>query len=97
VTPALPALVGGTLLGIATSTVFIILLLAGFSVLLGFPKLRRSGGRTLIVRNLDEAIGEPRPFLKADTPRGPIDQLESPELRESRRRVASPNTAIPNS
>jgi hypothetical protein len=88
VTPALPALVGGTLVGIAASTVFIILLLAGFSVLLGFPKLRRSGGRTLIVRNLDEAVGGVRPFLKSDTPRGPIDQLDTPELREARKRPA---------
>ncbi len=87
-TPALPALVGGTLVGIAASTVFIILLLAGFSVLLGFPKLRRSGGRTLIVRNLDEAVGAVRPFLKSDTPRGPIDQLDTPELREARKRPA---------
>lgn len=87
-TPALPALIGGTLFGIAASTVFIILLLAGFSVLLGFPKLRRSGGRTLIVRNLDEAIGASRPFLKSDTPRGPIDQLDTEELREARKRPA---------
>lgn len=87
-TPALPALVGGTLVGIAASTIFIILLLAGFSVLLGFPKLRRSGGRTLIVRNLDEAVGAVRPFLKSDTPRGPIDQLDTPELREARKRPA---------
>jgi len=86
VTPALPALVSGTLLGLAASTVFIIALLAGFSVLLGFPKLRRSGGRTLIVRSLDEAIGGSRPFLKSDTPRGPIDQLHTPELREARNR-----------
>lgn len=87
-TPALPALVGGTLVGIAASTIFIILLLAGFSVLLGFPKLRRSGGRTLIVRNLDEAVGAVRPFLKSATPRGPIDQLDTPELREARKRPA---------
>jgi hypothetical protein len=92
VTPALPApaaLIGGTLVGLAVSTLFIIVLLAGFSVLLGFPKLRRSGGRTLIVRNLDEAIGGFRPFLKADTPRGPIDQLDTDELRETRKRPAS--------
>jgi len=88
VTPALPALVGGTLFGIAASTVFIIALLAGFSVLLGLPKLRRSGGRTRIVRSLDEAIGGSRPFLKADTPRGPIDQLDTQELREARKRPA---------
>lgn len=87
-TPALPALIGGTLFGLAASTVFIILLLAGFSILLGLPKLRRSGGRTLIVRSLDEAVGASRPFQKSDTPRGPIDQLNTPELREARKQPA---------
>lgn len=88
-TPALPALVGGTLFGVAASSLFIMFLLVGVSVALGFPKLRRSGGRTLIVRSLDEATGGTRPFLKSDTPRGPIDQLESPELREARKRPAA--------
>ncbi len=84
----LPALVGGTLTGLAASTAVIVLLLVGVSVALGFPKLRRSGSHTLIVRNLDEAVGLDRPYLTPAAPQGPADQLDTPELRESRRRPA---------
>lgn len=88
-TGLLPELVGGTLTGLAASSAAIIFLLVGVSVALGFPKLRRSGPHTLIVRSLDEAVGSARPFLTPSAPQGPADQLDTPELRDTRRPSAS--------
>src|SRR5215510_7397824 len=50
----IPALVTGTLTGLIATTAFLLALFVGFSVLLNFPKLRKSGGGTLTVRSLDE-------------------------------------------
>lgn len=88
-TGLLPELVGGTLTGLAASSAAIVVLLVGVSVVLGFPKLRRSGAHTLIVRSLDEAVGHARPFLTPSAPQGPADQLDTPELRDARRHASS--------
>lgn len=82
-------LAGGTLLGIVASSLFVMFLLVGFSTVLGFPKLRKSGGKTMIVRGLEEAVGGTTVFLAPSAPRGPADQLLSPELREARARKAA--------
>lgn len=76
-------LAAGTLFGIVASSLFVMFLLVGFSLLLGLPKLRRSGGRTLIVRSLGEMVGEPAVFLPPTAPRGGADQLHTPELNEA--------------
>jgi hypothetical protein len=89
VTGDIPILVVGTLIGIVTSSLFVMFLLVGFSLILGFPKLRKSGGKTLIVRGLDEAIGGTNEFLPPSAPRGPADQLHTPELEEAKRRKAA--------
>ena len=70
------------LAAITIPAVFLIGLLAGFSVLLNFPKLRKSGGRTLTVRSLEEAFGRTQEYLPPTAPRGPADQLATPELLE---------------
>jgi hypothetical protein len=70
------------LTGLGASTVFLLALLIGFSVLLNFPKLRRSGRGTLTVRNLDEKLGGTAEYLPPGAPRGPADQLATPELLE---------------
>lgn len=85
-TGEIPNLVSGTLIGLIASSLFVMFLLIGFSLVCGFPKLRRSGGKTLIVRGLEEKIGGTAEFLPPTAPRGPADQLHTPELEEARRR-----------
>jgi hypothetical protein len=79
----IPTLAIDTVVAITISSVFLLALLVGFSVLLNFPKLRRSGGGTLTVRSLDESLGRTAQFLPPTAPRGPADQLATPELMEA--------------
>ena len=72
----------GFLASFGASTVFLLALLIGFSVVLGFSKLRKSGSKTLTVRSLDEAFGRTQEYLPPNAPRGPADQLATPELLE---------------
>ena len=81
----LQTLVIGALQGLGATTLFLLALFIGFCVLLGFPKLRATSRKTLVVRSLDELIGQERHarYLPPDAPRGPADQLQTPELREA--------------
>ena len=76
----------GTLQGLAVSTGVLLALFVGFCVLFNLPKLRRSGRHSRVVRGLDEALGVPQRYLGPLAPRGPVDQLDTPELRETRAR-----------
>ena len=67
---------------LVASSLFVMFLLVGFSLVLGFPKLRKAGGKTLIVRSLEEGMGGAAVFLPPNAPRGPTDQLHTPELKE---------------
>ena len=58
--------------------------MVGFSLLVGLPKLRRSGRSTLTVRSLEEGLGGTAVFLSPNAPRGPADQLQTPELLEEK-------------
>ena len=78
-----PQLIFGVLKGFIASTVFIVILLVGFSLLVGLTKLRKSGAKTKIVRSLDEMVGGSANFFSPTVPRGPVDQLNSPELLEA--------------
>ena len=78
-----PQLIFGVLEGVIASTVFIIILLVGFVLLVGLTKLRKSGGTTKIVRSLDEMVVGTAKFLPPTIPRGASDQLHSPELLEA--------------
>lgn len=71
-----------TLMAITVAAVFLIAVMVGFSVLLNFPKLRKGGGRTLTVRSLEESLGRTTEYLPPGAPRGPADQLATPELLE---------------
>lgn len=75
----------GFAIGVASSATFILVLFAGFCTLVGFTKLRTTaGGDAAVVKSLDEVIsGEPFAYLAPAAPRGPADQLRSPELTES--------------
>ena len=75
----------GTLLGLASSTVFILVLFIGFCVILGFTKTKKTaGGRATVVKSLEERIShKPMVYLSPSAPHGPADQLRSPELLEA--------------
>jgi len=76
-------LVFGTLQGVVVAAVVVLALLIGFCVLFGLVKLRPSGRATRVVRSLDEALGRPEFYLPPGAPRGPADQLRTPELLEA--------------
>jgi hypothetical protein len=78
----IPTLAFGTIVAITVSSLFLLALLAGVSVVFNLPKLRKSGGKTLTVRSLDESFGRTAQFLPPTAPRGPADQLATPELQE---------------
>ncbi len=74
----------GTIQGLASSAVFVLVLFIGFCVLVGFTKLRKTaGGGAMVVKSLDETISHrPMEYLSPSAPHGPSDQLRSPELME---------------
>ena len=75
----------GTLQGLASSTVFVLVLFIGFCVLVGFTKTKKTAGAgAMVVKSLDETISrQPMRYLAPSAPRGPADQLQSPELIEA--------------
>ena len=77
-------LIFGTLIGLIVSTGFLLALFIGFCVLVGLPKLRATDRRTRVVRNLVDRMGARVRYLPPDAPRGPVDQLRTPELLEQR-------------
>ena len=78
----IPTLAVDTVVAITVAAVFLIVVMVGFSVVFNFPKLRKGGGRTLTVRSLDESFGRTTEYLPPTAPRGPADQLATPELLE---------------
>ena len=72
----------GALLGLAVSTGFLLALFIGFLVVAGFTKHRGRSQRSAIVRNIAERLGTGATYLPPDAPRGPADQLRTPELVE---------------
>jgi hypothetical protein len=82
-------LVVGTLIGILSSTAFVLALFLGFCILLGFPKLRPTAGhKSMTIKSLDETVGQEAfaRYLPASAPRGIIDVLRTPELLEHARK-----------
>jgi hypothetical protein len=75
----------GTLQGLGASTVFVLVLFIGFCVIFGFTKTKRTaGGSARVVKSLDERLShQPMTYLPPTVPRGPVDQLHSPELLEA--------------
>jgi len=77
-------LVIGALQGLVSSTVFVLALFIGFCVVVGFTKLKRTRGDALVVKSLDERVThQAMEYLPPTAPRGPADQLRSPELVEA--------------
>jgi hypothetical protein len=75
----------GALQGILSSTAFVLFLFIGFCVIVGFTKTKKTaGGRGSVVKSLDERIShQPFVYFAPGAPRGPADQLKSPELLEA--------------
>lgn len=71
-----------TVTGLISSTTFLLALFVGFCFLAGLPKLRKPGRGSLVVRSLAEQMTGNVRYLPADAPRGPADQLRTPELLE---------------
>jgi hypothetical protein len=74
----------GAVQGLLSSTVFVLALFIGFCVLVGFTKTKKTaGGGALVVKSLDERLTHrSMAYLPPNAPRGPADQLKSPELLE---------------
>jgi hypothetical protein len=81
----LQQLIVGAVQGLVSSTVFVLVLIIGFCVVVGFTKLKKTaGGRALVIKSLDEMIThQPMVYLAPGAPRGPMDQLNAPELVEA--------------
>lgn len=75
-------LVIGALQGLGASTVFVLALFIGFCVVVGFTKLKKTaGGSAPVIKSLDETVSrQPMEYLPPNAPRGPADQLHTPEL-----------------
>jgi len=77
-------LVIGTLEGLTSSAVFVLVLFIGFCVVVGFTKLKKTAGNAMVIKSLDERMtNKPFEYLAPTAPRGPADQLHSPELVEA--------------
>jgi hypothetical protein len=73
----------GVLQGLVSSTVFVLVLMIGFCILVGFTKTKRTAGQARVVKSLDEVVNhQPVVYLTPGAPRGPADQLRAPELLE---------------
>ncbi len=83
------SLVFGLLQALISSSVFLVVVFVGFCVLAGFTKHRAIGKSSLVVRSLDDRVGSGSRFLAPAVPRGPADQLKTPELLERASRQAS--------
>ena len=81
----LQQLILGAIQGLASSTVFVLVLMIGFCVVVGFTKLKKTaGGRIPVIKSLDEMIThQSMVYLAPNAPRGPSDQLKAPELLEA--------------
>ena len=89
-TPAeIQELVFGLIQRLGISSVFLVAVFLGFCVIVGFTKHRAIGKSSLVVRSLDDRVGSGARFLTPRAPRGPVDQLHTPELLEQPGRQVS--------
>lgn len=77
----------GVVQGVLSSSLFVLALFIGFCILFGFTKLKKTAGNSSVVKSLDETVTHrPMEYLTPTAPRGPADQLRSPELLEAAKR-----------
>ena len=80
-------LIVGALIGLGSSTAFVLALFLGFCIVFCFPKLRPTTGRkSMVIKSLDETVGQAAlsKYMPPDAPRGRVDVLKTPELLEKR-------------
>ena len=79
----------GALLGMAVIAVFLLVIFIAATWLIGVVKLNRRGPNG--ARSLEERVGQEAfaRFLPPTAPRGPVDQLRTPELLEAAARKSS--------
>ena len=82
-------LVFGALQAFTVSSLFVLALFVGFCVLFNLRKLKPRGRHARVIRSLDERLGAAPRYIPPDVPRGPVDQLHTPELEEAERRKGS--------
>ena len=84
-TPDVQNFLFGTVSGLLVSTLFLLALFIGFCVVFGLPKMRHTGKASMVHKSLDEMVGQDQyaKYLPPDAPRGPADQLRTPELLEA--------------
>ncbi len=75
--PDIQHLAIGLLEGIAIAVVFLLALFIGFCVVFNLPKLRPTSRKSMVIKSLDERVGDPIRYLPPTAPRGPIDQLHA--------------------
>jgi hypothetical protein len=82
-------LIAGATQGITVVAVFVLAVFIVIMVVADLRKLRRRGRNG--ARNLDELVGEPdhARMMPGNSPRGPVDQLRTPELQELAERKGS--------
>ena len=74
----------GAVVGVLSSNLFVVALFIGFCVVVGLTKLRRTSGNASVIKSLDEALShQPMQYSSPSDPRGPADQLRTPELLEA--------------
>ena len=74
----------GAVQGLTLGAVFVLILFIGFCVFVGFTKTKRTFGKVMVVRSLDERMSNhPVVYLLPTAPHGPADQLKAPELVEA--------------
>lgn len=78
----LQTIIVGTLSGLLASTGFLLAMFIGFLVIAGLTKIYWRERNSMIVRNLSERMGSKSRYLSPTAPRGPSDQLQTPELLE---------------
>ena len=72
----------GMLQGLASTSIFVLILFIGFCVIVGFTKLKRTAGNAPVVKSLDEVIThQAMVYLPATAPRGNADQLKGATLK----------------
>ena len=77
-------LVIGAVAGLTSSSVFVLALFIGFCVVVGFTKLKKTAGGTMVIKSLDEQMThKAMVYLTPTAPRGPADQLKTAELLEA--------------
>jgi hypothetical protein len=73
-----------TLIGLTATSVVVLAVLAGFCIVVGFTKTKRTAGEGKVIKSLDERMRHRAvEYLSPTAPHGPADQLKSPELLEA--------------